>query len=415
MATNAITGQGDGGTGPPFTLADLHALGRLGFDSVTGITTLVEEMHRNIARGSPPLGAAPQGRAPGISGLVYAAVRGVTRGAGGAWNLAERALPATPRKLDPRREAWIAALNGIWGEHLATSGNPLAITMSLRDRGLPLVPDRATLASAWGKRPRKLLIAIHGLCMNDLQWQRQAHDHGRMLATTLGYTPLYLRYNSGRHISDNGRELAALLERLVGAWPGPIEEVALLCHSMGGLVARSACHYAEAAELSWRRRLKRIAFLGTPQHGAPLERAGNWFDNALALSPYFAPFARLGRSRSAGIKDLRHGNLVDEDWVTAHDATPRDHRSLLPLPAGVHCHAVAATRQHAPAGDIKRLRGDGLVPVNSALGRHADPARCLDFAAGDMALIFDCDHFDLLSNDAVGHKLLHWFGASVPT
>jgi pimeloyl-ACP methyl ester carboxylesterase len=414
MASNTITGQGEQGAAPPFTLADLHALGRLGFDSVTGITTLVEEMHRNIARLSLPLGTAPGGRAPGISGLVYAAVRGVTRGVGGAWNLAERALPASARKLDPRREAWIAALNGIWGGHLATSGNPLAITLSLRDHGLPLVLDRKALLATWGKRQRKLLILIHGLCMNDLQWRRQGHDHGRLLANAAGYTPLYLHYNSGRHISENGREFAALLERLFEAWPSPIEEIALLGHSMGGLVARSACHYAEAGDLAWRRKLRRIAFLGTPQHGAPLERAGNWFDNALALSPYFAPFTRLGGSRSAGIKDLRHGNLLDEDWAAAHDATTRDHRSILPLPSGVPCHAVAATRQHAPTGEIKRLRGDGLVPVASALGRHADAARCLDFAASDMALIFDCDHFDLLSNDAVGRKLLDWFGASAP-
>ena len=414
MARNTITGQGADGAGAPFTLADLHALGRLGFDSVTGITTLVEEMHRNIARLSPPLGTAPGGRAPGISGLVYSAVRGITRGVGGAWNLAERALPATARTLDPRREAWIAALNGVWGGHLAARGNPLAITMALRDHGLPLVLDRAVLRAAWGTRPRKLLILIHGLCMNDLQWRRQGHDHGRLLADAAGYTPLYLHYNSGRHISENGRELAALLQGLVEAWPGPIEEIALLGHSMGGLMARSACHYAEAADLAWRRKLRRIAFLGTPQHGAPLERAGNWFDNVLALSPYFAPFTRLGRSRSSGIKDLRHGNLVDEDWSATHDATPRDHRLFLPLPARVPCHAVAASRQHAPAGDIKRLRGDGLVPVNSALGRHEDPARSLDFAASDMALIFDCDHFDLLSNDAVGRHLLHWFGATTP-
>lgn len=394
---------------PPFTRADLHALGRLGFDSVAGITTLVEEMHRNIARVSAPLGAAPGGRAPGISGLVYSAVRGVTRAVGGAWKLGELALPARAGRLDPRREAWIAALNGVWGEHLAATRNPLAIEMELRDAGKRLVLDATTLRQAYGSAPRKLLVLAHGLCMNDLQWQRGGHDHGRLLAGEPGYTPLYLHYNSGRHISDNGREFAALLERLLDAWPAPVAELALLCHSMGGLVARSACHHAEASGMAWRKKLRRISFLGTPHHGAPLERAGNWFDNTLALSPYFAPFARLGQSRSAGIKDLRHGNLLEADWATAPHATPHDHRAVVPLPAAVRCLALAATRQHAPGGDLKRLRGDGLVPINSALGRHDNPARCLDFAARDMSLVFDCDHFELLSSPEVGSRLRAWF------
>lgn len=397
---------------PPFSLADLHALGRLGFDSVAGITTLVEEMHRNIARFSPPLGAAPQGRAPGISGLVYSAVRGITRGVGGAWNLAQVGLPGSKPRLDPRREAWIAALNGIWGEHLAATGNPLAIGMAFRDHGQPIDLDADAMRARYGTGRRKLLLLIHGLCMSDLNWKRHGHDHGRMLAETLGYTPLYLSYNTGRRISDNGRELAALLDRLVAAWPGPIDEIALLCHSMGGLVARSACHCAEAAGLSWRARLKRIAFLGTPHHGAPLERAGSLLDMAIELSPYLAPFARLGKSRSAGIKDLRHGNLVDADWSAARDGSPHDHRHQLPLPAGVHCHAVAASRQHAPAGEVKRLRSDGLVPVASALGRHEKRGRHLGFAAADVRIEFDCNHFELLSNAAVGRQLREWFAAS---
>ena len=406
MPTETVT------TRPPFSLADLHALGRLGFDSVAGITTLVEEMHRNIARVSPPLGAAPQGRAPGLSGLVYSAVRGVTRGIGSAWNLAHIALPKPKARLDPRREAWVAALNGVWGEHLAATGNPLAIAMAFRDGGEPVVLEREALSARYGDGRRKLLLVLHGLCMNDLNWHHHGHDHGRMLAAEHGYTPLYLHYNTGRHISENGRELAAVLDRLVEAWPGPIDEIALLCHSMGGLVARSACHYADATGLPWRRQLKRIVFLGTPHHGAPLERAGNWFDNAIELSPYLAPFARLGKSRSAGIKDLRHGNVLDEDWSAAHGGSHHDHRRELPLPAGVRCHAVAASRQHAPAGEPKRLRSDGLVPVASALGNHPKPARELGFAAADTHLEFDCNHFDLLSNEAVGRRLREWFAAS---
>ena len=151
--------------------------------------------------------------------------------------------------------------------------------------------------------------------MNDLQWSRGGHDHGAALARDCGFTPVYLRYNSGQHVSINGHALAQQLQGLVDAWPVPLERCVLLGHSMGGLLARSALHYGTQAGLGWRSRVTDLVCLGTPHHGAPLERAGNWIDMLLGATPYAAPFARLGKLRSAGITDLRHGNLVDEDWV----------------------------------------------------------------------------------------------------
>jgi hypothetical protein len=318
------------------------------------------------------------------------------------------ALPVRAATVDPRREAWLAALNGVWGEHLVASGNPLAIDMELRDHGHALRLDPTALRQRYGMGRRRVLVLLHGLCMNDLQWRRAGHDHGRMLAATCGHVPLYLHYNSGRHVPENGRELSALLGRLVEAWPEPLDEISLLCHSMGGLVARSACHQAERAGAPWRDRLRHIVFLGTPHHGAPLERAGHWIDSAVELSPYLAPFARLGKSRSAGIKDLRHGKVLEEDDSQSTRPKTGDQRGGLALPAGVHCHAVAATRQHAPVDAPKRLRGDGLVPVDSALGRHEQSARCLDFAPQDIHIAYGCDHFDLLSSAAVGDRLQAW-------
>lgn len=400
-------------SGAPLSLADAHALGRLGFDSVEGVTSLVEAMHHTIASVAPPLGAAPQGNAHGIAGFVYATVRGVTRLAGGGWKLAGRLLPASPPKLDPRREAWVAAINGVWGEHLLASGNPLAIPMQLRRAGRALTLEADALREDFGQRRGRLAVLLHGLCMNDLQWRRDGgHDHGRLLADRLGFVPLYLNYNSGRHVSENGRELAGLLAHLIKAWPTPVEELVLVGHSMGGLVARSACHYAERTGLSWRGRLTRMVFLGTPHHGAPLERAGSHVDRILELSPYLAPFARLGKSRSAGIKDLRHGNLLEEDWSRPDHGTPRDPRQPLPLPAGVCCHAVAASLQKAPPKPGKLPRGDGLVSVASALGEHADPAFRLRFAAEDRQIVFGCNHFDLLARADVASRLLDWCGDS---
>ncbi len=391
-------------------LGDLRGASRLAIDAVAGVTGIVEDMHRNIAAASPVVGTAPTGSARGISGFVYRAVRGVARGVGLGIDLALAPLPgllAGAGASSPRREAILAAANGIWGQHLVETGNPLAIPMSLRRDGRPLQLDAGPLAAEFGAAPGRLLILVHGLCMNDLQWCRDGHDHGIELARDPGCVPLYLHYNSGRHISANGRELAHVLERLLRAWPGRVEELAILGHSMGGLVARSACHYAHAAGCAWPGRLRHLAFLGTPHHGAPLERAGNWADILVGLSPYTVPFTRLGKARSAGIKDLRRGSLLDEDWRGRPGDDAGDPRTPVPLPAEVRCYAVAATRNAPRRG--RRRDGDGLVPVDSALGRHADLARCLPIPPDRQLVVEGIDHFGLLASRQVCDRLRNWF------
>ena len=182
-------------------------------------------------------------------------------------------------------------LNGILGEHLVATANPLAIRMQIRRQGLPLKLQRNALSAAIPKVSSKLLILVHGLCCNDLQWFRQGHHHGWTLARDLGYTAVYLHYNSGRHVSHNGREFAALLESLVQEWPVTITEVAIVGQSMGGLVARSAYHYGCSANHRWPQYLRKLIFLGTPHHGAPLERWGNLINVGLDFSPYTTAFA----------------------------------------------------------------------------------------------------------------------------
>jgi len=260
-----------------------------------------------------------------------------------------------------------------------------------------------------GPATGRVLVLAHGLCMNDLQWCRDGHDHGAALHRDLGYTPVYLRYNTGQHISVNGRALAAQLQALLAAWPVPVQRLVLLGHSMGGLVSRSAVHHAQQAGLSWPGDLNDMVFLGSPHHGAPLERAGNWVDIVLGATPYAAPLARLGKVRSAGITDLRHGNLVDEDWLGRDRfARTADRRQPVPLPAGVRCCTVAATTG-ARRGDARdRLAGDGLVPLDSALGRHADPARTLAFAATRQKVFHGVNHLALLNDPAVYRQLRRW-------
>ncbi|MBW8844203.1 MAG: alpha/beta hydrolase [Burkholderiales bacterium] len=349
----------------------LRGASRLAIDATTGVTRLVEAMHAEIAR--LPL-TAQRERTGGITGLVYRSVRGVTRLVGGGLDLALGALaPALGDARPERANAALAALNGVLGDYLEDTANPLATAMSLH----PLVEGATGPA----------LVMLHGLCMNEAQWRRDGADFPAALAA-LGYRPLGLRYNSGRAIWRNGAELARLLENV----PGPLT---LLGHSMGGLVARSAI--AQAGRRRWPRRLQALVTLGTPHQGAPLERGGQQVQQLLNISAYSRPLSLLAARRSAGIRDLRHASLLEADTGKI---------SLLPLPKGLACYAIAATMSKVASTSPARWLGDGLVPVASALGQHRSPTRRLAFT--DTALFTGLGHLGLQTDAAVLAQLQRW-------
>ena len=389
--------------------SDLVGLNRLATDVTAELTDLAEALHNNIA-GSPGVRGTPmQERTSAIAGLVYESVREVTRLVGGTTDVILAQLaPILDEKSSQEREGVLAALNGMMGDYLAATGNPLAISMRLRRNGQPLTLDRKALSAAVPPPRGKLLVLVHGLCMNDLQWTRKDSDFGAALARDLGYTPVHLHYNSGLHTSTNGRSFANLIEALLQQWPEPLKEFGILAHSMGGLVSRSAYYYGLAAGQAWPQHLRKLVFLGTPHHGALLERGGNWVNVCLGLSPYTAPFARLGKLRSAGITDLRYGNLLDEDWQ-GFDRFEHagDLRHPVPLPEGVQCYAIAAN-VGKKAGD---LFGDGMVPVDSALGRHEDPGLTLSFAPSRRWVGYGMNHWDLLSRPAVYEQIRRWLAS----
>jgi len=415
-------------------VSDIQGLAQLATQATLGVTGLAESVQGNVykAVAAPfgPLGAKFIDRMPGgsgvrplgITGLVYGGIKGVTRLAGGAANaLLSRAARPNPHESTPAREAMLSALNGVLGDHLQETANPLAIAMQLRVGGRPLLLEPQALGQRLPGATGKLLVMLHGLCMNDLQWNSDAAagGHGEQLARELGCTPVYLHYNTGLHISANGEQLAGLLQQLVKAWPRPVQEITLLAHSMGGLVARSACHQAAAAGYSWLAQLKALVFLGTPHHGAPLERLGSWVDGVLGGNIVTKPFARIGQVRSAGITDLRHGNLLQADW---HDAgrfeRGPDARQPVPLPAGVACYTVAATTLAPGKGAMvavkealaRKMVGDGLVSLESALGVHADPGRCLAFPPENQWIAQGMNHMELLRRAEVARQVGRWLG-----
>jgi hypothetical protein len=393
-------------------VTDLRGVSRMAIDATTGLADLVEALHTRIARAPAALGGpVVAGAVHGITGLVYKSVRGVTRAVGSGIDALLAQLSPLLGEMDssPAREALIAALNGVLGDYLAETGNPLAIAMHLRRDGRALELTRDGLAAAIAVPSAKVVVLVHGLCMNDRQWEREGHDHGAALARDLLFTPIYLHHNSGLHVSTSGEGFAELLEGLVAAWPVPLEELVIVAHSMGGLVARSAYHSGMAANHSWPHKLRKLVMLGTPHHGAPLERGGHWIDILLEQTPYTAPFARLGKIRSAGITDLRHGSMLEEDWRGhdrfAHGEIPR---RPVALPDGVRCYAIAATTGKS-AGDLgDRLLGDGLVPLASALGRHHDPRFALAFPEANQWIAYGTGHLELLSDPAVYERIRRW-------
>jgi pimeloyl-ACP methyl ester carboxylesterase len=401
--------------------ADLKAAAQLATQATHGVINITEGVHQAVRRRLGFSAGASAEQASGLTGQIYQVVRGVTRLVGWGTDAALGALlplvddPGVHPEASPAREAVLAALNGVLGDRLQLTGNPLAQPMVLRRGGqtLALNPPAALAAQLGAEAGPHLVLLVHGLCMNDAQWCRNGHDHGERLAKELGCTPVYLRYNTGLHTSTNGRELASLLERLVPAWPVPLERLTIVGHSMGGLVARSAVQIAHRAGQRWPSLLRELVFLGTPHHGAPLERAGHGVDVLLAATPFTLPFNRLGQLRSAGITDLRHGHVQDADWQGRDRfASGEDHREPLPLPEGVACFSVAATLAGQRGLLADRLTGDGLVPLQSALGQHDDPARRLVFDKHHQHIAYRTGHLDLLSSPDVAAQLVTWLRGS---
>ncbi|MEO7014840.1 MAG: hypothetical protein ABI127_11050 [Dokdonella sp.] len=397
----------------PIRAADLRAYSRLATEATIAVTDLLENMHHNISRLPGVFGQATQEPARGITGFVYRSIRGVTRKVGqGVDSILSVVAPQSlPDDVSMQREVLVAVLNGVVGDYLAATDNPLQIKMQFRREGKPLELTADALAESIPDVTGRIVVLAHGLCMSDLQWQRRGHNHGEALAAETAFTPVYLHYNSGLHISTNGREFSAQLEDLINAWPVPVEQLVIIGYSMGGLLARSACEDARRTGKRWISDLRDLIFLGTPHDGSPLERTGNRLDAILGASPYTVALSRLGKVRSAGITDLRHANLDDADWRDYDRFHPRRvRRQTLPLPEGVRCYAIAGSMARRPNKVSERLAGDGLVPLFSALGSHRSLKRNLGLPESRRWIVYKTNHLGLLDSQDAYARISEWLG-----
>ena len=385
---------------------------RLAFDSVGGITNTVERMHETISR-NPLLPPDRTNRAHGaIAAGVYAAIRGINSALGAGVDRSIGVIPDVALESGHSSASikMIAALNGVVGDHLEATSNPLATRMSLMTPQHEVPLDHESLKDSVPIASPHLLVLVHGLGMSELSWGRKgAPCIGERLHADVDIAPLYLRYNTGRHISTNGQELAQQLEQLCAAWPVPVESLSLIGHSMGGLVIRSACWYAGQESGSWLSKLQRVVCLGTPHHGSAVAKAGHGLTATMKKIPYIKPLA-FGERLSAGIKDLRHGNLLDEDWIGDHPDKPGpDKRQVLPLLEHVEYYFLAATLGRHADDPLGHVLGDLLVRMESATGSHEDDLRHLSIKPENCRVFHQKNHFDLLDDAQVQQQILDWF------
>ncbi len=388
---------------------EIAALGDLAGEAAAGAARQIHELHNGIAgrvwsRVGPA--ALPVKLAHDrIARRAYSAASDLTRAAvrAGAQAASRVQSPDAPSiEHTAAGRVVVSALNGAFGDTLTRQDSPLALGMTIRRKGQDVSVTPDALRRAYPNAKPRVAVFVHGLCETDEAWKLGAGRHvpyGHRLEIELGYTPVYLRYNTGLHISENGRELAGRLEDLVAAWPVPVDEIALIGHSMGGLVGRSACHYG--ADSACMAKVRHVFTLGTPHRGAPLEQATNAATAALARLPETRPIAKALNLRSSGIKDLRYGYLTDECWMDQDcDAYLRNTSREIPfLPTARH-YFICATLSREPDAPVGRIIGDLLVLPPSAWAHEGRGTR-MRFPIEHYYHLGKASHFDLLNHPAI--------------
>lgn len=390
---------------PPPRTAHTAALALSYADEV--VVSCVRDVHRAVSR--RVFGAVLGGRGPRLVHDAVAAVAytGVSRGLRGASiglrHLADRGL-GSPVESTPRSRLMRSAVNGLVGDRLASRHDPYALSMSVRHRGADVTPEPHGFALAYPDATSEVVVLVHGLGENDDSWDLGAARRGRTYETALDAqtraTTVRLRYNTGRHVSDNGAELSNLLTKLVEGWPVPVARLHLVGHSMGGLVIRAATSYGVVRRAPWTPRVATVVCLGTPHLGAPLERGVQVGARLLGLVPETLPFATVLGARSVGIVDLRHGYVSPAEWegrdLTAYWGDGRI--AVAPLPRATY-HFVAATTDLLVLG----RSATGRPPAGDPVVAHAQGTRVPG------------GHLGLLNHPRVADSLVAWVnGAPSP-
>ncbi len=376
-------------------MSEWASAGRITGQGLGTVVDVVAGMHDAIAQrvesslpaGAAQVAAAQRAHAARVYRRVGAAHRRIPAVLG---NVA----PADAGVQDSKAGRVVMPLiNGLWGDHLARADEPLAIRMALR------VDGRDVDAFPHGRE--HLVFFIHGLFEDERAWACETGSFGSRLEQDLEVTSLHVRYNSGLRISDNGAVLSDLIETTVRDWPVPVASISLVGHSMGGLVARSAAHHGG----QWTAQLTTVVTLGTPHLGSPVEKSVHLGDWALRKVPETRALGDFITRRSVGIKDLRHGAIVREDWDGYDpDEFLRDRCTEVPLLDDVTYYWVATTIAQKSDGKAAQIFGDGLVREASASGKGR--VRHIAFDSG--ITLGGINHLAVMRHDAVYEHVREW-------
>jgi len=303
-------------------------------------------------------------------------------------------------------------LNGVIGDYLEKQGNELAIEMNFYHDNAPIVLESDVLKERFPDLTSKICILVHGLCINEQEWHYSTSDsidYGACLQKDLGYTPFYLRYNSGLHISENGKRLSDLMKKFVEVYPVKISEIIFICHSMGGLVARSACNTGTKSKKKWIKKVKQLFFLATPHMGTPFERFGNVLTYILKQidTPYTKLTGDIINLRSSAIKDLRYGYITDEDWQGFDpDALLEDNRKEVPLLQNASHYNIAASLTKDSEHPFNKYIGDPLVTLSSAFGQSKE--KFIPFLKDKNIVFTETGHIKIAKHVDVYKQIYDW-------
>lgn len=350
-------------------------------------------LDRGLGAPSAVPGRAHRAVASGVYGGIGLGLRAAGRGLDSAAASEIAARVDRPLDTGPRGRFARSAVNGLIGDALERDRPRWAIPMAVRADAADVPLDPAGLRSAFPAATGRVAVLVHGLCENESYWEHRREELGTTYAETLaalGWTPVFVRANTGLTLRANGAALTGVLQRLARAWPVPVERIALIGHSQGGLVIRAAADAVDDGDDPWVARVSDVVTLGTPHLGSPVARGVGHGARLLAVLPESAAFGRLLERRSVGVRDLVEG--------LAQDVPPLPHARY---------RLVAATLTASPRHPVGWLAGDGLVRVASAYGRSARDHVEL-FPGADVVHLPRTHHLDLLNDPRVHRALGEW-------
>jgi len=312
----------------------------------------------------------------------------------------------------------VPILNGLMGDTMAEKGNNALINMSFRFKSRDVEVENLKDHFDFTKYNGKVVLVIHGLMNDESIWQSEANEKTQRLGSLLEKEDkanfLYIRYNTGLHISENGRTFSDLIQQFINKYPSA-NELVIISHSMGGLVTRSAGYYADIQKQSWIKQLKKVFLIGVPNEGSYVAKVAymtQYFFRKIDPSENDS-VAKFFDVRSNGIKDLSFGYLTDEDWLNAKDGNERNIETskVYPLP-DVDYYLIAGT----VADKKKRSRiftffGDGLVEKESALS-NLFKTNTIKSGKVEMKLFTGENHLSLLESEKVCNYMLESLGWS---